>query len=168
MTKLQTAVVGAALTGAAALALWFATKTDQPIIIGDSSVNVSHDSLTKKTSNEIEAHKAFHEVHSIKVVNGSDIVEKTVSVDNAEWYLTGAKGTVRVDHKPHFPGKGAFVTCASGWHGTGTLYVCNGDTFTPATLTFTDAHTCSINGASSCVLECKSKIGYCRLELEYK
>src|SRR5216684_2419392 len=127
--KTITVAIGAGAVIVAGV-VFFAGTTPPPIIIGDGSTNVSFESITKRTSTEIEAYKLFRKVRSIKVVNGSDIVEATVPVDDAEWYLTGANGTVRADHKSHFPGKGVFAVCPSGWHGTGTLYVCNGDPFT--------------------------------------
>ena len=150
--------------------VFFAGTTPPPIIIGDSSVVVSHDSITKKSSTEIEVYKWPRKVRSINVSHGSLPYEATELVaDDAEWNLTGAKGTVRVDHiAQSFGRKKVVVTCPSGWQGTGTYYVCNGEKFTPATLTFTDTkHTCS-NGAKSCELKCTSTSGYCGLELEYK
>ena|SRR5258708_6983405 len=146
-----------------------ATSTPPPIIIGDSSVVVSHDSITKKSSTEIEVYRWLRKVRSINVSHGSLPYEATEHVEDAEWNLIGAKGTVRVDHIPNsLGGKKVVVTCPSGWQGTGTYYVCSGEKFTPATLTFTDNnHTCS-NGAKSCELKCTSTSGYCGLELEYK
>jgi hypothetical protein len=166
MTGTQIAVTAVALTGAAALALWFASKTDPPIIIGDGSVFVSHDSITAANGNkELEAFKAFHKVRTIAVIDRSGSTVLSIPVKDRKWSLTSAGGAVHVDRRSHTFGLGITGTCPSAWQGTGTYFVCSDDKLTPATLTFTDGN-CPNTGSASCTLSCPS--AYCRLELDYK
>jgi hypothetical protein len=170
MSGTKTAVTAVVLTGAAALALWYATTIDPPIIIGDSSVFFSHDKIAANSTTEVESYKFFHKVRTITVKDGHNAASppQSVPVDGRTWYLTSKTNLIRIELHPHNLGIGVAGKCPSPWQGNGTYFECADDQLSPSTLTFTDGQNCPIAGSTTpvCTLTCPS--GYCRLELSYK
>jgi hypothetical protein len=163
-------IATAGITTAVLAGLWFAAKTDPPIIIGDGSVFMSHDSIATNSPTQEEAFKHLHKVRTIKVIDVSGAISQTVPVKDRQWGLTSVNNRVRFDFDWRDLGLavGLVGTCVSPWQGSGTYYTCGDDRLTPATLTFTDGQNCPLTGSTTptCTLTCPS--GYCRLELEYK
>ena len=166
MSGTKTAAIAVAATGLAAVLLYYATTVDPPIIIGDGSVFISHDGITKNSATDIETSKLLHKVLSITVIDRSGSAASPLDVKNRKWTLTNATNQVVFDSRSKTLGDGVGGTCKSGWQGTGTYYVCHDDKLTPATLTFTDGKNCPNTTTPACTLSCTS--GYCMLVLEYK
>ncbi len=172
MTGTTTVIATAAVTTAILAGLWFASRTDPPIYIGDSSVFISHDKIAVNSNGkEIEAYKAFHKVKTITVtdLHNAGATPTIVSVDGRKWTLTSKTGQITFELRDHtFGAKGVAGKCpTTQWLGSGTYFVCADDPLSPSTLTFTDGQNCPITGSTgpTCQLTCPSV--YCKLELEY-
>jgi hypothetical protein len=168
--KVGAGIAAAAIAGAAITA-YFLAATPQPIIIGDSSVFVSHGNINLNSNGkELEAFKLGHKVKSITVtdLHNASFPPIVVPVENRKWTLKSQTGKITFDLKDHVLGKGVTGKCPNTqWQGTGTYVVCADDQLSPSTLTFTDGQNCPITGSTgpTCTLTCST--GYCRLDLEY-
>jgi hypothetical protein len=172
MTTTQKALVGVGIAAAAALGVYlFSKTTDPPIIVGDSSVFVSHDKIAVNANGkEIEAFKTFHKVKSITVtdLHNAGVPPIVVPVDGRKWTLTSSTGKVTFALRDHTFGKGVAGNCSiTQWQGSGTYFLCADDQLSPSTLTFTDGQNCPLPGSPgpTCQLTCPSV--YCKLALEY-
>ena len=172
MTATQKVIATAAITTGILAGLWFVSRTDPPIYIGDSSVFVSHDKITANANGkEIEAFKTFHKVKTITVtdLHNAGFPPVVVPVDNRKWTLTSSTGKVTFELRDHgLGGKGVAGNCSvTQWQGSGTYFLCADDQLSPSTLTFTDGQNCPLTGSTgpTCQLTCPSV--YCKLALEY-
>ncbi len=173
MTTTQKALVGAgiAVAAVAAYTLIKASTTPPPIIIGDSSVFISHDKLAvNNNGKEIEGYESFHKLKTITVtdLHTAGVPPVIVPIEDRKWTLTSKSGLIIFELRDHTFGKGVAGKCPNTqWQGSGTLFLCADDQLSPSTLTFTDGQNCPITGSTgpTCQLTCPSV--YCRLDLGY-
>jgi|ERR1035438_437624 hypothetical protein len=178
MSTTQKALIGSGFTILAAVILWLILRpvivTDRPIVIGDSSILFSHDSITANASTptELEAKKLFHKVLTISVIDQvSGATTQSFDVKNRNWKLSSASPNgASFSLRSHYVGTeiGVAGICSSPWQGTGMQYTClpsDKSQLTPATLTFSDGN-CPGTQQATCILSCSSQ--KCRVELDYR
>jgi len=172
-TTLKVAIGAGAGAAIAALAAYLlsSSATPTPIIVGDSSVFISHDKIAVNSNGkEIEAYKFGHKVKTITVrdLHNAGVPPVIVPVEDRKWTLTSKSGLIIFELRDHTFGKGVAGKCPNTqWQGSGTFFLCADDQLSPSTLTFTDGQNCPITGSTgpTCQLTCPSV--YCRLDLEY-